>query len=59
MLTMLVLGSATVLIGLMPTYETIGITAPILLTVLRIIQGMAVGGEWGGAVLIAADDAPV
>lgn len=59
MLTMVVMGIATVLIGLMPTYETIGIAAPILLTVLRVIQGMAVGGEWGGAVLIAAEHAPV
>jgi MFS family permease len=49
------MGVATVLIGLLPTYAQVGIWAPILLTLLRLIQGFAVGGEWGGAVLMAAE----
>src|SRR5262249_61700982 len=50
--TLLVMGVATALIGLLPTYNQIGIWAPALLIVLRIAQGFAVGGEWGGAVLM-------
>ena len=50
-----VMGIATVGIGLLPTYATIGIAAPILLLVCRLLQGFAVGGEWGGAVLMAAE----
>ncbi|EJF89395.1 MFS transporter [Bartonella tamiae] len=57
-ITLLMMGSATVLIGLLPTYHTIGMTAGILLIILRVVQGIAVGGEWGGAVLIAAEHAP-
>jgi MFS family permease len=49
---------ASVLIGLLPTYATIGVAAPILLTVLRFAQGLAVGGQWGGAVLLATEFAP-
>jgi MFS family permease len=49
---------ASVLIGLLPTYATIGIAAPILLTLLRFTQGLAVGGQWGGAVLLATEFAP-
>ena len=49
------MGVATVLIGLLPTYAQIGIWAPIALIVLRLVQGFAVGGEWGGAVLMAAE----
>lgn len=56
--TLLAMGIATVLMGLLPTYETIGVAAPILLVALRIVQGLAVGGEWSGAVLIAAENAP-
>ena len=53
------MGTATCLIGLLPTYATIGILAPILLTLLRILQGFCVGGEWGGATLMAVEHAPV
>jgi MFS family permease len=49
------MGGATFLIGLLPTYGAIGIWAPILLIVLRLVQGFALGGEWGGAVLMAAE----
>jgi len=56
--TLLLMGVATALIGLLPTYESIGIWAPALLIVLRLAQGFAVGGEWGGAVLMAVEHAP-
>ena len=55
MLSLVLMGVATVLIGLLPTYHQIGIWAPIALIVLRLVQGFAVGGEWGGAVLMAAE----
>ena len=55
MLSLVLMGVATVLIGLLPTYAQIGIWAPIALIVLRLVQGFAVGGEWGGAVLMAAE----
>lgn len=57
-ITLLIMGIVTVLIGLLPTYEQIGIWAPILLVLLRFIQGIAVGGEWGGAVLMAGEHSP-
>lgn len=57
-ITLIMMGVATTGIGLLPTYESIGYWAPILLVILRIIQGIAVGGEWGGAVLIASEQAP-
>ena len=57
-LTLLIMGIGTFLIGLLPTYETIGIWAAVLLLVLRIAQGLGVGGEWGGAVLMAVEHAP-
>jgi MFS family permease len=56
--TLMMMGGATVLIGLLPGYAQIGAAAPILLVVLRMIQGVAVGGEWGGAVLTATEYAP-
>jgi metabolite-proton symporter len=56
--TMLIMGVATFLIGVIPTYAAIGITAPIVLVALRVAQGIAVGGEWGGAVLMAVEYAP-
>jgi MFS family permease len=54
-LTMSIMGAASFAIGLLPTYQTIGILAPILLIALRLIQGFAVGGEWGGAALMALE----
>jgi MFS transporter, MHS family, shikimate and dehydroshikimate transport protein len=57
-LTLLIMGVATFLIGLLPTYEQIGPWAAVLLLVLRIAQGFGVGGEWGGAVLMAVEHAP-
>jgi len=56
--TLLLMGVATALIGCLPTYNQIGIWAPILLVVLRVAQGFAVGGEWGGAVLMAVEHSP-
>ncbi|HVK91927.1 MAG TPA: MFS transporter [Mycoplana sp.] len=58
LVTLFMMGTVTVLIGLLPTYAMIGIWAPVLLVVLRLIQGVAVGGEWGGAVLLAGEHAP-
>ncbi|GAB3730584.1 MFS transporter [Nocardiopsis nanhaiensis] len=57
-ITLLMMGVATFCVGLMPTYEQIGFVAPLLLVVLRFVQGIAVGGEWGGAVLMAVEHAP-
>ncbi|MET9376571.1 MFS transporter [Streptomyces sp. NPDC002992] len=51
-------GCATVAVGCVPSYATIGITAPVLLLVLRFLQGLGLGGEWGGAVLLTAEHAP-
>ncbi|WP_406287714.1 MFS transporter [Embleya sp. NBC_00896] len=56
--SLLMTGVATVLVGLLPTYDHIGPAAPILLVLLRFLQGLGVGGEWGGAVLLAAEHAP-
>jgi MHS family shikimate/dehydroshikimate transporter-like MFS transporter len=57
-MTMLVMGMGTFLIGCLPTYEAIGIWAPILLVTLRLLQGIGIGGEWGGAVLMVIENAP-
>jgi len=58
MWTLILMGAATALIGFLPTYDAIGVWAPILLVFLRIIQGISAGGEWGGAVLMAVEHAP-
>ncbi len=56
--SLLAMGAATFAIGLLPNYATIGIAAPVLLVTLRLIQGLAVGGEWGGAIVMALEHAP-
>ncbi|RAG83541.1 MFS transporter [Streptacidiphilus pinicola] len=53
--SLLMMGVATTLIGCVPGYDTLGVAAPILLTVLRLVQGFALGGEWGGAVLLVSE----
>src|SRR5262249_42341836 len=53
--TLLLMGVSTFLVGLMPTYAQIGVAAPLLVTLLRVLQGLGVGGEWGGAVLLAVE----
>lgn len=58
LVSLIMMGSATFAIGLLPDYRSIGIWAPILLLTLRVIQGLALGGEWGGAVLMAVEHAP-
>jgi MFS family permease len=57
-LTLSLMGAATFCMGLLPTFFQIGVLAPVLLTLLRFIQGFAVGGEWGGAVLLVAEHCP-
>ena len=57
-ITVIAMGLATMLIGMLPTYATIGVWAPTLLVALRILQGLAVGGEYGGAVVMAVEHAP-
>ena len=57
-LTLLIMGVATFLIGCLPTYAAVGIWAPIMLLVLRVFQGIGIGGEWGGAVLMAVEHSP-
>jgi metabolite-proton symporter len=55
MISLLMMGASTVLMGFLPTYDQVGQLAPILLVLLRVVQGFAVGGEWGGAVLLVAE----
>ena len=55
---LMMMGSATTLIGLLPTYGTVGVAAPLLLVLLRFIQGLAIGGQWGGAMLLVTESAP-
>lgn len=56
--SLLLTGAATVAVGCVPTYDTLGAAAPVLLLVLRFLQGLGLGGEWGGAVLLTAEHAP-
>lgn len=57
-ITLVGMGVATTLVGVLPTYSSVGVIAPILLVLLRVVQGISVGGEWGGAVLMAVENAP-
>jgi MFS family permease len=56
--SLLLMGFATVLIGLLPTYQQVGIWAPVLLVAVRVVQGLAFGAEWGGAILMCFEHAP-
>ena len=58
-IALILMGVASTLIGLLPTYAMIGVAAPILLTLLRFAQGLAIGGQWGGAMLLVTESAPV
>src|SRR5882672_8629520 len=58
LITLIIMGGATAVIGLLPTYSTIGVAAPILLLLIRILQGLALGGEYGGAAVYVAEHVP-
>ena len=55
---LMMMGAATTLIGLLPTYAAIGVAAPLILVLLRFVQGLAIGGQWGGAMLLVTESAP-
>lgn len=57
-IALMIMGASTTLIGLLPTYETIGYLAPLILVFLRFVQGLAIGGQWGGAMLLVTESAP-
>ena len=57
-IALILMGVASTLIGLLPTYAMIGVAAPIILTILRFAQGLAIGGQWGGAMLLVTESAP-
>ena len=57
-IALILMGVSSTLIGLLPTYAMIGVAAPILLTILRFAQGLAIGGQWGGAMLLVTESAP-
>jgi len=58
LITLLIMGGATAVIGMLPTYATIGVTAPVLLLLIRVLQGLALGGEYGGAAVYVAEHVP-
>ncbi|HEX8352010.1 MAG TPA: MFS transporter, partial [Pyrinomonadaceae bacterium] len=58
LVTLLIMGGATALIGFLPTYETIGVAAPVILLLIRVLQGLALGGEYGGAAVYVAEHVP-
>ena len=58
LVTLIIMGGATALIGVLPTYATIGLAAPIMLLLIRILQGLALGGEYGGAAVYVAEHVP-
>jgi MFS family permease len=58
LVTLLIMGGATALIGVLPTYQTIGVAAPVILLVIRVLQGLALGGEYGGAAVYVAEHVP-
>ena len=57
-ISLLLMGIATFLMGVLPTYQSVGILAPLLISLLRVVQGFAIGGEWGSAVVMAVEHAP-
>jgi MFS family permease len=59
MVTLLLMGGSTFAIGLVPTYQTIGFMAPVIILILRLLQGLAIGGEYGGAATFVAEHSPV